>query len=731
MYQLNYLSDFSIDREIDSLKNPIQVLQEVGRKEFQVHTTRLHNLYTKVIDNARQQIHSETKGQLIQSRQALDEYINNCIKDGEFVLDIETTGLDNFNDLIVGVCLYSPSQVSAYVPILHTDLNNKLLPNQLDVSVVKEAITRLLSSKAHWINHNIKFDAKFLMYLWGIQPNNMYWDTMIGAFILNENEPTHGLKSLYAKYITKSKDKQSYKDLFEKTPFNYIPLDLAEVYGANDGIKTYALYKFQQQFLREGHERKDFAKLYDVFMNIEMALLPVLCDMELTGVEIDTQFAEHLLEKYTQQTLEQERKLYDLIYTRFANKIKNHTQLQELISKQAKNKKLKGTKYQDVVNFSSSTQLKYLFFDILGFPKLYRREPSSCGKEQQQLWLASDKVSKGQKAFLQDFMEYRKLDKLVTSFIVKIPQARERKTNAVHSNFNQLGAKTGRFSSSHPIHKINLQQIPSRNKDIRKMFKAREGCVLIGSDFSAIEPRILATISQDATMLDTFDKGIDIYASMASLIFNMPYEQCLEFHPVTGEKQPEGKDRRTQTKSVLLGIMYSRGAKAIAEQFGKDAKWGQKLIDDFYTSFPNIHEIIARSMYQAEKLGYVCTLTGRKRRLPNMKLDKDNYLYQEASRQCLNARIQGTSADVMKLAMVALFNHPRFKALDGHILMTIHDEMVIECREEYAIEMANLLPSVMKEVAQNLLGMKQKCDVEVSRVWSGDDCLDELVKECE
>lgn len=731
MYQLNYLSDFSIDREIDSLKNPIQILQEVGRKEFQVHTTRLHNLYTKVIDNARQQIHSETKGQLLQSKQALDEYIDNCIKDGEFVLDIETTGLDNFNDLIVGVCLYSPSQISAYVPILHTDLNNKLLPNQLEVSVVKGAITRLLSSKAHWINHNIKFDAKFLMYLWGIQPNNMYWDTMIGAFILNENEPTHGLKSLYAKYITKSKDKQSYKDLFEKTPFNYIPLDLAEVYGANDGIKTYALYKFQQQFLREGHERKDFAKLYDVFMNIEMALLPVLCDMELTGVEIDTQFAEHLLEKYTQQTLEQERKLYDLIYTRFANKIKNHTQLQELISKQAKNKKLKGTKYQDVVNFNSSTQLKYLFFDILGFPKLYRREPSSCGKEQQQLWLASDKVSKGQKAFLQDFMEYRKLDKLVTSFIVKIPQAREYKTNAVHSNFNQLGAKTGRFSSSHPIHKINLQQIPSRNKDIRKMFKAREGCVLIGSDFSAIEPRILATISQDATMLDTFDKGIDIYASMASLIFNVPYEQCLEFHPVTGEKQSEGKDRRTQTKSVLLGIMYSRGAKAIAEQFGKDAKWGQKLIDDFYTSFPNIHEIIVKSMYQAEKLGYVCTLTGRKRRLPNMKLDKDNYLYQEASRQCLNARIQGTSADVMKLAMVALFNHPRFKELDGHILMTIHDEMVIECREEYAVEMANLLPSVMKEVAQKLLGMTQKCDVEVSRVWSGDDCLEELIKECE
>ena len=718
--------EICIDRTVESMKNQIQVLQEMGRKEFQTHTTRLKNAYTKVIDNAREVIHSEEKGILITNQVSLEEYINQCIKDGEYVLDIETTGLDPFNDLIVGVCLYSPSQEPAYIPMLHTNIDNTLMEGQLEVAVVKQHITRLMESNALWINHNIKFDAKFLMYRWNIKPNNMYWDTLIGAFVLNENEPTHGLKPLYAKYISKSKDKQSYKDLFEKTPFNYIPLDLAEVYGANDGTKTYALYQFQKKYLNPNHERTDFRSLYNVFRKVEMALLPVLCDMELKGVEIDTQFAKELEVKYEQVALEQEQYLYDVIYTRFANKVRNHAELQALIEKQAKNKKLKGTKYQDLINFNSSPQLKYLFFDILGFPKLYRRDPMSCGKEQQQLWLDSDKVSKGQKEFLQAFMEWRKTVKLLTSFIVKIPEAREVKTNAVHTNFNQLGAKTGRFSSSHPVHKINLQQIPSRNKDIRKIFRARPGHVFIGSDFSAIEPRILATVSQDPTMLKTFNDGIDIYASMASLIFNVPYEQCLEFHPETGEKQPEGKDRRTQTKSVLLGIMYSRGAKAIAEQFGKDAKWGQALIDNFYKSFPSIKEIITKSMYQAEKLGYVCTITGRKRRLPNMRLDKENYLYQEASRQCLNARIQGSSADVMKLAMVNLYNHPRFKELEGNILMTIHDEMVIECRDEVAVEMAELLPEVMKDTAMKLLGTKQKCDVEVSRVWSGDDCLDEL-----
>ena len=718
--------EFCLDRTVESLKNKVQILQELGRKEFQTHTTRIRNMYTKVIENAQATIHSEEKGYLITDSKTLSDYTELCIQQGEYVLDIETTGLDPFNDHIVGICLYTPNTSPAYVPILHTDLDNKLFPNQLSENTVKSEMKRLLESNSKWINHNIKFDAKFLMYRWGIQPKNIYWDTMVGAFILNENEPTHGLKPLYAKYITKSKDKQSYKDLFEKTPFNYIPLDIAQVYGANDGTKTYALYKFQAQYLNPDTDRADFKKLYDVFMNMEMALIPVLLDMELTGVEIDVEFAKQLEVEYTKLAKEQEDYLYNVLYTRFKTKIENHAGLQELIAKQAKNKKLKGTEYQDKINFNSAPQLKYLFFDILGFPKLYRLDPMSCGKEQQQLWLDSDKVSKGQKEFLKAFMDWRKTNKLITSFIVKIPEARETRTNAVHSNFNALGAKTGRFSSSHPIHKINLQQIPSRNKDIRKIFKAREGHVLIGSDFSAIEPRILATVSQDPTMLRTFNDGIDIYASMASLIFGVPYEECLEFHPETGAKQPEGKDRRTQTKSVLLGIMYSRGARAIAEQFGRNAQWGQELIDNFYKSFPSIKEIIIKSQYQAEKLGFVCTITGRKRRLPNMKLPKDNYLYQEASRQCLNARIQGSSADVMKLAMVNLWNHPRFKELGCKILMTIHDEMVIECKDEHMIEVAELLPEVMKDTAMKLLGTKQKCDVEVSKVWSGDDVYEQI-----
>ena len=156
--------EFCIDRTVESMKNQIQILQEMGRKEFQTHTTRIRNLYTKVIDNARANIHSEEKGCLITDSNALASYADYCIQQGEYVLDIETTGLDPFNDLIVGICLYTPNELPSYIPILHTDLDNKLYDGQLSEAVVKQHINKLLASDAKWINHNLKFDAKFLMY---------------------------------------------------------------------------------------------------------------------------------------------------------------------------------------------------------------------------------------------------------------------------------------------------------------------------------------------------------------------------------------------------------------------------------------------------------------------------------------------------------------------------------------------------------------------------------------
>lgn len=715
--------EIAIDRTVESLINPIQNLQLMGRKEFQTQTTRLKNLYTKTMENARKIIHAEEKGFLITNYETLRSYIRCCEVQGEFVLDLETTGLDPLNDLIVGICLYTPNQIPCYIPIYHTDIDNKLVEGQLSLEEVKTLVTRLFESEAKWINHNIKFDAKFLKYQWGVDCiPNIYWDTQVAQHILNENEQSHALKYLYAKYISKSKDKNSYNELFAKTPFNYVPLDLAEVYGANDGTKTYALYQFQKQYLND-LGRDDFVQLYKLFMDIEMPLLKVLVDMEITGVEIRPDFAKELKEEYQEKADALLAGLYDTL-DRFTLQIQQHPKLNDLLTKQAKSKKYRGTKFADKINFASSTQKQILFYEILKYPKVNRKE-LSCDSKTMEKWLDSN-ITINQRQFLEDYMKWAKLDKLITSFIDKIPNAVDLKTNAVHTNFNQVGTVTGRFSSSHPIHKINLQQIPSKDKYVRKMFKAREGKVFIGSDYSQIEPRLLASLSKDEKMIEAYQNGTDLYAMMASEIFGKPYEECLEFNPVTGEKQPEGKIMRTQVKSVLLGIMYGRSPASIAGQFGKKKAWAEKIIEDFYKSFPKIRVLTLQVQYMASKLGYVSTICGRKRRLPNMKLDKEDYRYISACRQCLNAVLQGSSADIMKIAMVEIGNHPRMLELGARILLTVHDEMIIEVDRQHALEAGNILSTVMKDIGERLTGLVMKCDVEISEVWTGDDITEEL-----
>lgn len=298
---------------------------------------------------------------------------------------------------------------------------------------------------------------------------------------------------------------------------------------------------------------------------------------------------------------------------------------------------------------------------------------------------------------------YKECGKLLGTYIDKIPAVKCEKTNAVHTTFNQYGAVTGRFSSSDTVTKINLQNIPSHEKSIRKIFKARDGYKLVGGDFSQIEPRVLAYFSGDEAMQNAYKEGKDLYAIMGSKVYGVPYEDCREFYP-DGTVNPEGKHRRTTMKSVLLGIMYERGAQAIGEQFDKSAQWAQKLIDDFYKSFPKVQQLRLKIEKTAEEYGYVTTIKGRKRRLPDMQLSNhDDYRYAEAHRQSLNSVIQGSSADIMKLAMIEIYRDPRYKELDCHMIITVHDELIMEVPEANVKVGAELLVSTMKRVGHSLI----------------------------
>lgn len=689
----NKVCNVTVKRNKNKLENALAVIQEL------VKSGRLH---------------AEGEVETIRTPERLKEYMDHCKQSGEYVLDVETTGLDIYNDILVGICLYTPGETSAYVPFNHTDLQNVRVADQMSEEQVRDiVIPYLQDQELRCINHNIKFDNKKLAWDWKQVIVNIYWDTQIAGNVLNENEP-HKLKPMYNKYILHGKGSgEDYKDLFDGIPFNYVPIDIATVYGANDGFKTYALYKFQAQYLREDHPREDFRKMYYVFREVEMPLIPLCTDMEMRGVEIREDFAKELSEDFNKELVEVEAKC-DAYVEQFKQYILDHNNLMRL------------TKGTCKINYSSPQQVAALFYDIFKLKSVSRKEPRGTGDKIIQKFLSTAKKKDTKKSrefaeFLENYQRFKEIKKLLGTYVDKIPQVKEPKINAVYTTYNQYGAKTGRFSSSDTVSKINLQNIPSKEKRIRKIFKARDGYKLVGGDFSQIEPRVLAFLSGDESMINAYKEGKDLYAIMGSQVYQLPYEDCREFYP-DGTVNTEGKHRRTTMKSVLLGIMYERGATDIGEQFNKSAEWAQQLIDNFYKSFPKINQYRLKIENMAETYGYVTTITGRKRRLPDMQLeDKDDYRYQEAHRQSLNSVIQGSSADIMKLSMIAIYNDPRYKALDCHMIITVHDELIMEVPEDHIKEGAELLVGTMKRVGHSLIDLPMSVDAEVNDYWYGEN----------
>ena len=425
--------------------------------------------------------------------------------------------------------------------------------------------------------------------------------------------------------------------------------------------------------------------------------------------------------------------------------------------------------------------LLYYIYDILDIGVIDKRKPRGTGEEV---------LSKLDNPVAKAIQSYRGVQKLVDTYIDKLPDCINPNDGRIHASFNQYGTVTGRFSSDNP----NLQNIPSHgeSKEIRKMFIASPGYVLMSSDYSQQEPKCLAALCKrhgDPQMYNTFMQGKDLYSEIASKAFNKPYEDCLEFNP-DGSTNEEGKARRTQAKSILLGVLYGRGVPSIAEQLHCTTEKAQTIKDSVFRGFPAIKQFEQDSMDMAYDLGYVTTISGRKRRLPDLQLDEYEFQWQngvapdsdvldfdseeeqeipqrtirkyltqlhkarfnekrkifekaneegiwiidngakiaEASRQVVNSRIQGSAADLTKLAMIELNKNERLKELGFRLLIQIHDEVIVECPEENAKECSKILADTMSKAAEGLLKMPIKCDVTMTREWYGNDLNGDEVK---
>lgn len=722
---------------------------------------------------------------LIREPDQLYEYMKEMKQVGEGALDTETTGLNPLLVDIVGGCIYTPGQKAAYIPINHKSyITGVRTKEQMDEETVSK-IMKEFHKDIRWIFHNAKYDIRVCRKTLGID-FKPYWDTMLAAYCIDEEE-SHRLKDLHLKYCN-SKDTESltFDTLFNGVTFDNIPISTGYLYAAGDAVKTYELYEYQKTLLN----RRVLSGPYNVFWNIEMPLIPVVADMEDRGVCLDFDVCKNLHEKY-HKIREERQKQADEALAMYKDEIDNYRMgstyantypdgsTEYSNSQTSKGKKYGHTKVfsnasklSDPISLSSPTQLAILFYDILGLESPDKKAPRGTGED-----ILKHFAQGKEKNLCEAILGMRNVEKLLGTYIDKMPEI-ALEDGRVHASYNQYGAKTGRFSSQDP----NLQNIPSHNKEIRQMFKAQDGYVLIGSDFSQQEPMVTAHLSNDKKMQEAFINGKDIYATIAALAFHKPYEECKEFRE-DGTVNPAGKERRTQAKSIVLGILYGRQIPSIAEQLGVSTKEAQAIYDKVISSFPALGKFIEDSQEMARTEGYVTTAWGRRRHLHDMQLEryefsysgkvtnfdplafgsevstevpkkvKDSYIEQldkafgwkkkndiiqkalsegikikdnggfiaQAERQCVNARVQGSAADITKLAMIAINKDERMRELDFHLLIQVHDEVIGECPIENAKEAGERLSYLMRTAPSHLIKLPFKCDVDFTKNWYGEE----------
>lgn len=715
--------------------------------------------------------HNKENITVIETAECLHNYIDSAIRHGVIAIDTETvkgelgeSALDTITCELTGVCLYTPDEKAAYIPVNHIDpYTQERLSTQISLEDLKIELLRLNEIKQ--IYHNAKYDLKVLHWYLGVDLK-AYWDTQIAAQLINEIE-SHELKYLYAKYVEHKQSKEyDFSSLFKTVDFRVVPPYIASLYAATDALITYQLYKYQEEIFNT----EDYKNIKNnIFFGIEIPVLPAIANMENNGISLDTEMANELSKK-NHIILDEKYEKFVSAYQPYKDKIDQY------ITKYGEASKLKIP-----ININSPIQLAILLYDIMELKSPIRNSPRGTGEEI---------LEKFDNPVCKAVLEYRGVAKLLSTYIDKLPNEISKRTNRIHANFNQYGAKTGRLSSDKP----NLQNIP--HDDTRQLFYASDGCLLVGSDFSQQEPRSLARYSGDKNLQQAYIDGKDLYAWGASMIFKVPYEECLEFYPegtkivkdgkeiICGKKtevNKEGKARRSKMKAILLGITYSKEASTIATDLKISVEEAQNLYNTFFREFPKVREFMIESQDMARKLGYVTTILGRRRRIPEMQLPpyeitlkndngagfnplfedikirnldttkQDKYLQlllgaktfkeknsikerasndgleiidntyklNEATRQCVNSRIQGTAADMTKLAMIKIYNNKELRDLGFKTLINVHDEIIGECPAENAEQCGKLLSGLMIQAADEIIQMPMKCDVEICKNWYG------------
>ncbi|TXI35150.1 MAG: DNA polymerase I, partial [Aquipseudomonas alcaligenes] len=551
--------------------------------------------------------------------------------------DTETTSLDPQQAQVVGVSFAVEAGEAAYVPLAHSYMG---VPAQLDRDAVLRALKPILEDPAKAkVGQHAKYDMNVLAHATTpIEVQGVAFDTMLESYVLDSTATRHDMDSLAMKYLEHSTIR--FEDIAGKgakqLTFDQIALEQAGPYAAEDADVTLRLHQTLWARLQAT------PSLAKVLKDIEMPLVPVLARIERNGALVDAKLLG-------QQSLELGERLVALERQAF---------------------ELAGQEF----NLGSPKQLGAILYDKLGLPVLSKTATGQPSTAENVL----AELAEQDHALPKLLMEYRSLSKLKSTYTDKLPEQINPRTGRIHTSYHQAVAATGRLSSTDP----NLQNIPIRTAEgrrIRQAFVAPAGYKLMSADYSQIELRIMAHLAKDEGLLDAFRHDRDVHRATAAEVFGVPLEQV-------------SSDQRRSAKAINFGLIYGMSAFGLAKQIGVDRKQAQAYIDTYFARYPGVLAYMERTREQATQQGYVETLFGRRLYLPDIHA-KNPALRKGAERTAINAPMQGTAADIMKRAMIAVDQWLPQSGLDAKVILQVHDELVLEIREDQVEALrAGLLP---------------------------------------
>jgi DNA polymerase I len=587
------------------------------------------------------------------SKDKFSEWLKVFAVQDAFVFDIETTALDPRVAKIVGLSFCWSENEAFYVPINH---QGEVSVEQCAEQDVLNALRPIFeNANIKKIGQNLKFDVSILAEQ-GVKVAGVAFDTMLASYCLNPDSTSHSLATLAESLL--GRPMISYTELVGKLEnFSFVPLPAAAQYACEDAHFTWLIWRKLQPKL-------DAAGVAQLFYELEMPLLSLLAEMELAGIGVDAEFLRVMSEELGQRLSQLEQQIYNTVGQEF--------------------------------NINSPKQLSEILFNQLGI--------STKGLKKTKTGISTDsnvleKIA-GQHPVADMLLSYRMLHKLKSTYVDALPQLISAKTGRLHTRFNQTGTGTGRLSSSDP----NLQNIPVQSvegRKIRRAFIPAEGHVLLSADYSQIELRVLAHLSDDPQLITSFKDNLDIHSITAREILDLP-----PLFEITPEARRIGK-------TINFGIIYGMGAQRLSRELGIPLPVAAKYIDNYFKLYSGVQSYFARVEKEAADTGVVRTLLGRQRVVSDLELSSRDP--GRLRRIAINAPVQGSAADIIKLAMLAVQKEIQKAALPMRILLQIHDELLLEVRRDYAPEALSLVKKIMENAFE--LKVPLSVDASVGENW--------------